>query len=144
MPNALERTAVALAKAALNSQQTSAPTTPAQQRARKPRVSTGRAMLLGAGLVVAGQALVKTKGRDALTSVRHGLAERIDGAPADEVDALDEEDGFDEPPEAEDLEYNNDPEADEDELPAEEEAVDEVAPRRRPQRNARNARRARS
>src|SRR5690242_2788433 len=100
MPNALERTAVALAKAALNSQQTSAPTTPAQQRARKPRVSTGRAMLLGAGLVVAGQALVKTKGRDALTSVRHGLAERIDGAPADEVDALDEEDGFDEPPEA--------------------------------------------
>jgi hypothetical protein len=80
MPNSLERTALALAKAALNSQQTSARPMPAAPRAHTPRVSTGRAMLLGAGLMVAGQALVKSRGREALDSVRHGLAEKIGGS----------------------------------------------------------------
>jgi hypothetical protein len=133
MPNSLEKTAVALAKAALNSQQASAPAAPAQPRGRKPRVSTGRAMLLGAGLVVAGQALVKTKGRDALMSVRHGLAERIDGTPTDALDALDEDERFDEQPEEEDVEYNDEPEAEagEDDLADEAQADEEGATQRR-------------
>lgn len=101
-------------------------------------------MLLGAGLMVAGQALVKTKGRDALTSVRHGLAERIDGAPTDERGALDEDEGFDEEREDEDVEYNEEPDADEDDLSAEEEADEGGPPQRRPRRNKRSGTRGRS
>lgn len=142
MPNSFEKTALALAKAALNSQQTSAPATSAAPRARKQRVSTGRAMLLGAGLMVAGQALVKARGREVLDAVRHGLAEKIDGTRKDELDALDNAEDFDEQPEAEDAEYHDEPKADEDEL-FDEEAEDE-RPRRRPRRTTASGRRGRS
>lgn len=144
MPNNFEKAAAALARAALNSQQTSAARTQTAPTARKPRVSTGRAMLLGAGLMVAGQALVKAKGRDALTAVRHRLAERIAGAPKDELDVLDDDGGFDDQPEVEDAEYDDEPEADEDELIDQEEAEDEGATRRRPRRNTASGRRGRS
>jgi hypothetical protein len=100
-------------------------------------------MLLGAGLMAAGQALVKTKGRDALTSVRHGLAERIDGAPADGLDDLDEDESFDDQPDAEELPYGNEPEADEEELSDEEVAEDEGTTRRKPRRKAGSGSRAR-
>jgi hypothetical protein len=96
MPNSLEKTVMGLAKAALSAQQSTAPAAP-PPKAKKPRVSTGRAMILGAGLMVAGQALVKSQGRAALNSVRHGLAERIDGAGrTDDVDVVDDDEAFDE------------------------------------------------
>src|SRR5689334_13578378 len=112
MPNSLEKTVMGLAKAALNAQQSTAPAAP-PPKAKKPRVSTGRAMILGAGLMVAGQALVKSQGRAALNSVRHRLAERIDGAGrTDDVDVVDDDEGFDEDEqlEGEDAEYSDEPE----------------------------------
>jgi hypothetical protein len=135
MPKNFEKTALALVNAALNSQQASAPATPAAPSPRKRRVSTGRAMLLGAGLMVAGQALVKSRGRDALNSVRHRLAETIDGTGPNEVDALDDDDGFDEELEVEDMEYDDEPEGDEDENVDQDDAEDDD-PAPRPQRRS--------
>jgi hypothetical protein len=135
MPKNFEKTALALVNAALNSQQASAPATPAAPSPRKRRVSTGRAMLLGAGLMVAGQALVKSRGRDALNSVRHRLAETIDGTGPNEVDALDDDDGFDEELEVEDMEYDDGPEGDEDENVDQDDAEDDD-PAPRPQRRS--------
>jgi hypothetical protein len=135
MPKNFEKTALALVNAALNSQQASAPATPAAPSPRKRRVSTGRAMLLGAGLMVAGQALVKSRGRDALNSVRHRLAETIDGTGPNEVDALDDDDGFDEELEVEDMEYDDEPEGDEDENVDQDDA-EEDDPAPRPQRRS--------
>jgi hypothetical protein len=126
MSSTIEQTAIALAKAALNSstlgsaldgaqqpqQKQSAsekPSSPGKQH--KPRVSTGTAMLIGAGLMAAGQVLVRTRGRDVLNSVRHELAERIDGGGGDEEEALADEDFDDEDYEDED---EPDDEADED------------------------------
>ena len=136
MPKNFEKTALALVNAALNSQQASAPATPAAPSPRKRRVSTGRAMLLGAGLMVAGQALVKSRGRDALNSVRHRLAETIDGTGPNEVDALDDDDGFDEELEVEDMEYDDEPEGDEDENVDQEDAEDEDPAPRKQRRSA--------
>src|SRR6476469_4448135 len=135
MPKNFEKTALALVNAALNSQQASAPETPAAPSPRKRRVSTGRAMLLGAGLMVAGQVLVKSRGRDALNSIRHRLAETIDGTGPNEVDALDDDDGFDEELEVEDMEYDDEPEGDEDgNVDQEDPEDDDPAPR--PQRRS--------
>jgi hypothetical protein len=136
MPKNFEKTALALVNAALNSQQASAPATPAAPSPRKRRVSTGRAMLLGAGLMVAGQALVKSRGRDALNSVRHRLAETIDGTGPNEFDVLDDDDGFDEELEVEDMEYDDEPEGDEDENVDQEDAEDEDPAPRKQRRSA--------
>jgi hypothetical protein len=143
MPNSLEKTVMGLAKAVLNSQQSTAPAAP-PPKTHKPRVSTGRAMLLGAGLMVAGQALVKSRGPAVLNSVRHGLAEKIDGNRPDEVDALDDEEGFDEQLDVEDAEYEDEPDADEDEA-FDEEAVEEEEPApRAPRRKVASRGRGRS
>jgi hypothetical protein len=144
MPKNFEKTALALINAALNSQQASAPATPAAPSPRKRRVSTGRAMLLGAGLMVAGQALVKSRGQDALNSVRHRLAETIDGTGPNEVDALDDDDGFDEELEVEDMEYDDEPEGDEDEKVDQEDAEDEDPTPRTQRRSAASRGRGRS
>src|SRR6185312_473986 len=140
MPNSFEKAAMALAKAALNSQQATTPSTLAEPSAHKPRVSMGRAMLLGAGLMVAGQALVKSKGRDALASVRHGLAERIDGTPNNDLDVLDDDEDFDQGPEAEDAGYDDGA----DEPRDQEEPEDEGPARRRPRRKSPSVSRGRS
>jgi hypothetical protein len=144
MPKNFEKTALALVNAALNSQQASAPAKPAAPSPRKRRVSTGRAMLLGAGLMVAGQALVKSRGRDALNSVRHGLAERIDGTGPDEVEALEDDVGLDEELEVEDMEYDGEPEDDEDEQVDLEDAEDEDPTPRAPRRKVASRGRGRS
>jgi hypothetical protein len=117
MPKNFERAALALAKAALNAQQASSPPMPAAPRTRKARVSTGRAVLLGAGLMLAGQALVKSRGREVLDSVRHGLAEKIDSNDEDALEARDDDAAdFDEQPDAEgDQDFDDVPEAEEDE-----------------------------
>jgi|SRR5690349_4949377 hypothetical protein len=144
MPNNLEKTVMGLAKAALNAQQSTAPAAP-PPKAKKPRVSTGRAMILGAGLMVAGQALVKSQGRAALNSVRHGLAERIDGAGrTDDVDVVDDDEAFDEELDGQGAEYSDEPEGDEDELVEEEEAEDEEPAPRAPRRKAASRGRGRS
>lgn len=143
MPNSLEKTVMGLAKAALNAQQSSAPA-PSPPKAKKPRVSTGRAMLLGAGLMVAGQALVKSRGREALNAVRHGLADRIDGTGADEMEPMDEDEAFDEPLEDEDAAYSDEAEADEDELVDEEDVDEEEPAPRAPRRRAATRGRGRS
>jgi hypothetical protein len=140
MPNSLEKTVMGLAKAALNAQQSTAPAAP-PPKAKKPRVSTGRAMILGAGLMVAGQALVKSQGRAALNSVRHGLAERIDGAGrTGDVDVVDDDKAF----EGEVAEYNDEPEADEEELLEEEDVEEEKPAPRAPRRKAASRGRGRS
>jgi len=140
MPNNLEKTVMGLAKAALNAQQSTAPAAP-PPKAKKPRVSTGRAMILGAGLMVAGQALVKSQGRAALNSVRHGLAERIDGAGrTDDVDVVDDDEEF----EGEVAAYDDEPEADEEELLEEEDVEEEDPAPRAPRRKAASRGRGRS
>jgi hypothetical protein len=101
-------------------------------------------MLLGAGLMVAGQALVKSRGRDALNSVRHGLAERIDGTGPDEVEALDDDGGLDEELEVQDMEYDGEPEDDEDEQVDLEDADDEDPTPRAPRRKVASRGRGRS
>lgn len=140
MPSSFEKAATAVAKAALNAQQATTPSTPAEPRAHKPRVSRGRAMLLGAGLMLAGQALVKSKGRDALASVRHGLAERIDGTPDDDLDVLDDDEDSDQEPETEDAEYDDGAEESSDQ----EEPEDEGPPRRKPRHKSPSPSRGRS
>ena len=141
MPKNFEKTALALVNAALNSQQASAPAKPATPSPRKRRVSTGRAMLLGAGLMVAGQALVKSQGRAAMNAVRHGLAERIDGAGrTDDVDVVDDDEEF----EGEVAAYDDEPEADEEELLEEEDVEEEDPAPRAPRRKAASRGRGRS
>jgi hypothetical protein len=159
MPKNFVRAALALAKAALNAQQASAPPKPAAPSTRKRRVSTGRAMLLGAGLAFAGQALVKSRGREVLDSVRHGLAEKIDSNDEDELDAHGDDD-FDEQPDAEDDqdfddgsagdqdqefdqeddEYYDEPEGEEDQEPDQEDDEDEGPARSRSRRKAASGR----
>src|SRR5205823_2432550 len=75
---------------------------PKTDRERKPRISTGKAVLLGAGLMAAGEALVRSRGREALDSVRHTLAEKLDGRG--------DEDYEDEPEDVEDEEYDDEEE----------------------------------
>lgn len=102
---------------------------------KKPHLSTGRAVLLGAGLATAGRALVSARGRDMVESIRDQLAERAghEDEDYDEPEAEDEEESFDEP-EAEDDEDLEDEEDDEPE--AEEDDEPEERPRRRRARSA--------
>src|SRR4051812_13747378 len=93
----IERTALALAKAALSSSGSQAQGSEQSRRQPKSGISTGKAVLLGAGLRAAGQALVKPHGREAIDSVRHSLAERLDGGAAPAEEDFDEEEYEDEP-----------------------------------------------
>lgn len=119
---------------------------------KKPHLSTGRAVLLGAGLATAGRALVSARGRDMVGSVRDRLEEHAghDDEEYDEPEAEDDEDFEDEEsdePEAEADEDFDDEESDEPESDAndeqeeydEDEEVDEEELDERPRR-----RRARS
>jgi hypothetical protein len=137
-PKNFEQTAVALAKAALNAQQVIAPPKPPAPSTRKPRVSTGRAMLLGAALMFAGEAFVKSRGREVLDSVRHGLAGKIDSQDGDELDADGDEEDFAEQPDAED--FDAEPEGEEDQDPDQDDDEDEGPARRRPRRKAASGR----
>ena len=91
---------------------------------RKPLVSTPKAMLLGAGLMAAGQMLVKTRGRAALQSVQHRLIEGPDDPELlddDEEDVDEDEEYEDEPLDEEDEPLDEDDEP----LDEEDEPVDE-------------------
>ena len=74
---------------------------------KKPVLSTGHAVLLGAGLATAGRALFSSRGRDMVGSLRERLTEEPSG---------DEE--YDEPEDEQELdheEYDDEPESEEDE-----------------------------
>jgi hypothetical protein len=144
VPNDLQRILAAAVKAALEEPAQAAPSS---RKSKKRRLSTGRAMLLGAGLVTAGRVVVGHKGRDMLGRVQQRMADSewlADGGSDDEVedyedyepdrDAAHEEELADEDKEVDDdtpdeeQESDADPEQDEDE--AEDEAEDEPGPER--------------
>jgi hypothetical protein len=82
---------------------------PPQPEPKKPHLTTPRAVLLGAGLFTAGRALTGSRGREMLGSLRERVAE-----PHDEE--YDDQDEYDEEPEAEeDEDFDDEPEAEEDE-----------------------------
>ena len=87
MASDLQASLIRLAETALQPSRSAPPPAPAPPR--KPRLSTGRAVLLGAGLATVGRALVVARGRDMLDSARQRLAARV--APADAV-VVDDED----------------------------------------------------
>jgi hypothetical protein len=113
VPIDLQRILEAAAKAAVEEQA-------ASRRTKKRRLSTGRAMLLGAGLATAGRLLVGHKGRDMLGRVQERIADfkSEDGEPEAAEDYEDE---------LEDYEPESDGGGD-DEFEAEDENVADDAP----------------
>ena len=93
MASDLQASLIRLAETALQPARSPAP--PAPSPPRRPRLSTGRAVLLGAGLATVGRALVVARGRDMLDSARERLAARVAPAAAVVVDDDDDYDGFD-------------------------------------------------
>ncbi len=89
---------------------------------KRAHLSTGRAMLLGAGLATAGRALASERGRDLVGSLRERLGEHAGNGYEDE-------EKFDEPEGEEDEDFE-DEEADEPEA-EEDEDFEEERPRRR-------------
>lgn len=88
------------------------------RKPKKRRLSTGRAMLLGAGLATAGQVVISRKGRDMLSRVQRQIADSrwVDREPDDEDDRdYEDDEGYE--PEPEDLE--------DEELSAEDEEIDD-------------------
>ena len=116
MPLDMRQAAVAIARAALRDSNSSPSKPP---RRRKPIISTPKAMLLGAGLMVAGQRLAKNRGRAAFESVQNLLSE---GADNDEELVEDDEEFLDDEP----LEEDDEPIDEEDEEPIDEEDEEPV------------------
>jgi hypothetical protein len=130
-----------VAKSALEQSGSQPP--PPEPKQKKPMLSTGRAILLGAGLATAGQALVTARGRELVGSVRERLQdqdgqeeEQYDEPEAEEDEDFDDEDNADEPEAEEDT---DEPEAEEDddepEAEEDEDFDEEDEPPRRRQRS---------
>ena len=122
--------------------------TPSQSepKPRKPHLSAGKGLLLGAGVVTVGRLVAGSKGQELLGSLQQRIEEYVEEPEAeDEEDFEDEEES--EEPEAEDEEDFEDeddieePEA-EDEEDFEDEQEDEEPPRER--RRARSRERSRA
>lgn len=114
MPIDLQRILEAAAKAAV--EQSAQPARPSL-KPKKRRLSTGRAMLLGAGLATAGRLVVSHKGRDVLGRVQERIADSTWLGDREPDDAADLE------------EYEPEPEVYGDEnLPADDEEVIEDLP----------------
>ena len=127
MPIDLSRSLRAALEAALEPPEPAAP--------KKPHLTAGRAIVLGAGLMTAGRLVAKSRGRDLLDSLQRSLAP--DGEPDADEEYDEDEAPEDEAPEDEAAEDFEDPEpqdAPDDEVDEEdgtEEDVDEEpAPRR--------------
>jgi hypothetical protein len=120
---------------------------PVPQPRRKRRISTGRVLLVGAGLMTAGKLAASSRGRDMFGTLRdrvEGVGDRFSGSDHDlpedeeEFDELEEFEAEEEEPQAE----AGDEEFDEGEEPGDrdDEEVDEdesePEPRRRPSRKA--------
>jgi hypothetical protein len=122
VPIDLQRILEAAAKAAVEEQA-------ASRKPKKHRLSTGRAILLGAGLATAGRLLVGHKGRDVLGRVQDRIADlksTEDGEPEEAEDYEDElEDLEDEPGRAGDDEFEAEDENVADDAPDPEGGSDE-------------------
>jgi hypothetical protein len=94
MPIDIHRVVQAAVQAALEDPAPSSPP-------KKARLSTGRALLLGAGLMTAGRIVVASHGRDVLAAIQDRLAPEVadlrghEDEPEAVVDDLDPEDGMD-------------------------------------------------
>jgi hypothetical protein len=122
MPIDYRRVVLAAVEAALEDSSPS----PAKKK-RKSRLSTGRALVLGAGLVTAGRLVAGSRGRDMLDSLQHRMGQNGRADDEEYVDAegdedLDEEpeaeaeEDFDEEPKAEaEEDFDDEPEAEADE-----------------------------
>jgi len=151
MPIDLQRVLEAAVKAAVEPPVQAAPVS---RKTKKRRLSTGRAMLLGAGLVTAGRLVVNHKGQDILERVQQRIADPVglDREPEEGVDYEDEvsEPEFDEVGEdelgAEDEDLLDDStDGDQDPDDGEDEVADdglEAAPKGPPARKSRQRRRA--
>jgi hypothetical protein len=93
VPVDLQRILEAAVKAAVEPPVQAAPV---PRKAKKRRLSTGRAMLLGAGLATAGRLVVNHKGRDILERVQQRIADPV-GLDRDPEEAVDYEDEVSEP-----------------------------------------------
>ena len=134
MPIDIQRVLEVAAKTAVEQAAQAAPTS---RKPKKRRLSTGRAMLLGAGLATAGRLVISHKGRDILGLVQDRIAdsrwledrepgeaeEFEDDEPetsgdeelsADDEEVMDDSADVDEEPDA-DLDDDEDANADEDE-----------------------------
>jgi hypothetical protein len=123
MPIDIGRIVVAAIEAATQPQQPPAP----PPKSRKPRLSTGKAMLVGAGVVTAGRLIAGPKAREMLGSVQQRITDsewfREDEEPAEdetdsgaEDDFGEEEHDADEPTAASDDDFDDegDPDAESD------------------------------
>lgn len=89
----LGRAARELAEAALRASAQPEPETSRKpKKAKKQRLSTGRAMLLGAGLVTAGRALASSRGRHLLGSLQDTLTERPEPSEDEEYEQYEDAD----------------------------------------------------
>jgi hypothetical protein len=102
----MRKAVLAVAEAALADNRPSAPEKP------KPHLSTGHAVLLGAGLMTAGRFIASSRGRQVLASIQEFVAEERLKLQAD-----DQDDYEDEEPEAETDEDFDDEDDYEDEEP---------------------------
>ncbi len=132
MPIDLQRILEAAARAALEEPAQAARAVP--KRKKKRRLSTGRAMLVGAGLLTAGRVVLRHQGRDVLGRVQQRLAdsewlgdwepESVDGSEEDLADNEPDADAEEERA-AEDDEEVEDASPDEDQEPEDEDEVEE-------------------
>jgi hypothetical protein len=97
MPIDMRRVALAAVQAALEDP---SPGSTKNRQKKKSHLSTGRALILGAGLVTAGRVVAGGRGREMLESLQHRVGQNGDADDEDYVDAEGDED-FDEEPEAE-------------------------------------------
>jgi hypothetical protein len=86
MPVDIRKIVLAAAEAALQDDQTDK-----QKSKSKSHLTTGRALLLGAGLMTAGKLLAGSRGRDMLGSLQERLDEHRDGSEDEEQDYQDED-----------------------------------------------------
>jgi hypothetical protein len=109
----LGRTVRQLAEAALREAAQPEPTE--AKKPKKPLLSTGRAMLLGAGLMTAGRALASSRGRHMLGSVQEFLEEHRDSPDGEEPEDFEDEEPQDFQGEEPEAEGDKEPEAESDE-----------------------------
>jgi hypothetical protein len=115
--------------------------------AKKPLLSTGKAILLGAGLGTAGAAVISARGRELVESLRDRVEgqedEQSDEPEAGEEDDFEDEE-YDEPEAEEDEDFEDEDDYDEPEAEEDDDFEDEEDEEEPPKKQPRRRRRARS
>ncbi|HEX8975006.1 MAG TPA: hypothetical protein VF781_00720 [Solirubrobacteraceae bacterium] len=129
MPADLRSAVLKLAENALK-QSGSAPQPPPEPK--KPVLSTGRAIVLGAGLATAGQALLSGRGRALMGSLRDRVEdqtghedEQYEGPEAEDEEDFEDEDDYGEPEAEEDDDFDDEDDDEEPEAEADDDFDDE-------------------